>query len=138
MNILILKMEDKESNFTCGWCFKVFTKNISLKVHKDTVHDNIRKYECRKCDKSFKRSHHLKSHIVLIHENLKKYECEFCEKDLICHLSRIFHSLYCTEGYINNSINSIIDIRFHFFVGGAAVSMKLFTQAPKAVSSVSL
>ena len=47
---------------SCDRCDKLFTQAKSLKIHKITVHDGIRKYVCSQCGKAFTQSGDLKRH----------------------------------------------------------------------------
>ena len=64
-------------------CGAKFTKMMSLKVHKKSVHDKIRDHKCNECGKAFAVKSNLTNHIIAIHdkgfENYK-YSCETCGK----------------------------------------------------------
>lgn len=69
--------------YECTICKKMFTRCSSLRVHRETVHDLIRKYKCVKCPGvSFKQAGHLSDHIASKHgKNRKKsFRCPICSK----------------------------------------------------------
>lgn len=71
--------------FECGTCHKVFTRATSLRVHRQTVHEKIRKYKCPKCPantSAYKQLGHLNEHLALKHsKNGKKhFKCNLCDR----------------------------------------------------------
>lgn len=68
--------------YGCKVCNKKFTRPSSLRVHRETVHELLRKYKCPKCSESFKQAGHLNDHIASKHKklNVKHFRCTICQK----------------------------------------------------------
>jgi len=62
----------------CKYCSSRFTSPWNLKVHLQTIHENIRPFQCHQCDKSFKQKIHLLGHFNSTHSNLKPFRCDDC------------------------------------------------------------
>lgn len=67
--------------FTCSECQKKFYCRQLLRLHRTSLHTNVR-IKCDSCDKSFPSQRALYAH-TLRHKNRDKYECELCEVCLI-------------------------------------------------------
>ena len=65
---------------SCDECDKTFSKNKSLKRHKNVVHQGIRKFKCEKCGKTFSQISNLSIHVKAVHERTLDYKCEKCTK----------------------------------------------------------
>ena len=52
---------EMKTNYVCGFCNKVFTRNASLKRHKSNVHMRP-SYHCITCKKQYKRHEDLVAH----------------------------------------------------------------------------
>lgn len=63
--------------FSCPECEKKFYCRQLLRLHRTSIHTNIR-IKCETCDKSFPSQRALYAH-SLRHKNQDKYECELCE-----------------------------------------------------------
>lgn len=70
--------EQKDTQFPCGSCGKVFKTKRSLKTHK-VIHSDVRPYACTQCGHSFNRSSSLKKH-MRIHTKERPYSCGVCGK----------------------------------------------------------
>lgn len=74
----------ERDKFECELCNKLFTRATSLRVHRATIHEKIRKYACTKCpDKiAFKQLGHLNDHIACKHGKPGKgafsFKCKLC------------------------------------------------------------
>ena len=67
---------------SCETCDKFFKSKDILKVHEQTVHQNIR-YECDSCDKKFSNNGNLFKHKKNIHEKSRGLlTCNFCNKSI--------------------------------------------------------
>lgn len=77
-----LPYTDREK-FTCEKCHKVFTRATSLRVHRQTIHEKIRRFKCPKCrNVAFKQLSHLNDHLAFKHsKNGKKhFKCKLCDR----------------------------------------------------------
>jgi uncharacterized Zn-finger protein len=64
-------------NKVCDICNLQLSTYASLKNHKKTIHEKIKRFSCSECPKSFSAKHTLKFHLN-IHSGLKPYTCKFC------------------------------------------------------------
>ncbi|KAG5684770.1 hypothetical protein PVAND_013983 [Polypedilum vanderplanki] len=64
--------------FKCNECEKTFYCKQLLRLHKSSIHTNI-KVKCDQCDKFFPSARALYAH-TLRHKNQDRYVCEMCEK----------------------------------------------------------
>ena len=65
---------------TCGFCYKVFTRIKTRKLHEKLVHDREKnRIQCENCDKSFASKSALDYHKMQTHAlQVTKYTCEIC------------------------------------------------------------
>lgn len=54
-----------ERPHACDQCDRLFSQRTSLKLHKNSVHQQIRPHACPHCDKRFKTTSHLKQHSTI-------------------------------------------------------------------------
>jgi len=67
-----------EGPFKCDVCFKGFTRESTLKVHR-RLHTNERPYKCEICPKRFNTSQDLRTH-MRTHSGEKPYKCRICNE----------------------------------------------------------
>lgn len=73
----------EREKYECDKCNKLFTRPTSLRVHRATIHEKIRKYKCAKCPQmAFKQLGHLNDHIAFKHgkKGKNQFKCTFCER----------------------------------------------------------
>lgn len=64
--------------FACSECEKTFYCKQLLRLHKSSIHTNI-KVKCEQCDKFFPSARALYAH-TLRHKNQDRYICNMCDK----------------------------------------------------------
>ncbi|XP_015591273.1 zinc finger protein 43 isoform X2 [Cephus cinctus] len=69
--------------FECEDCHEKFKHQMSLKVHRERVHEGKMKpvYHCDICDITYKNARVLSNHIKNKHEGGKRYKCAQCGKE---------------------------------------------------------
>lgn len=75
-----VRNDNKERPFGCEKCFKRFTSQANLELHK-RIHSNIR-FECEICSKKFVQKGQLQVHMKT-HTGQKDYICSICQKGYI-------------------------------------------------------
>ena len=75
----LLSHDEHKKIFKCTMCEKEFGHPMSLKNHKETVHDRLR-FECNQCSYQATQKSHLKTHKQSIHQGVK-YPCDICQKE---------------------------------------------------------
>jgi len=75
-----VRNDNKERPFGCEKCFKRFTSQANLELHK-RIHSNIR-FECEICTKKFVQKGQLQVHMKT-HTGQKDYVCTICQKGYI-------------------------------------------------------
>jgi len=65
-------------DYSCKHCHSTFTSPWNLKVHLQTIHENVRPFSCPTCGKSFKQRIHLLGHSISTHSTLKPFKCDLC------------------------------------------------------------
>lgn len=72
------KNEDpSDSKFICSYCGKILSNQISLKLHINAMHKEIR-YECDLCEKSFSFKSALYKHRLNMHTRGRTHQCAQC------------------------------------------------------------
>lgn len=79
-----LPYEEREK-FSCDLCDRMFTRPTSLRVHRETIHEKIRKYKCKLCSVAFKQLGHLNDHVALKHSKNRKsqFKCTLCARSFL-------------------------------------------------------
>ena len=62
----------------CQECDKAYCSNISLRLHRETVHLGIKKFKCEICPYTTNRKSNLMTHINGVHEMVKRHVCGEC------------------------------------------------------------
>lgn len=72
---------DHREKFECQTCNKLFTRATSLRVHRITVHDKIRRFKCPNCPHvAFKQLGHLNDHLAFKHGKDGQFKCTLCKR----------------------------------------------------------
>ena len=71
-------VQDKFKPFHCNSWDNRFGKEIRLRLHIKTIHENIIPYNYESCGTHFSYKDHLTRHIKKVHENIKFF-CDSCE-----------------------------------------------------------
>lgn len=61
----------------CNVCNIQLSTYASLRNHKRTIHEKIKRFECTQCRKTFSAKHTLDFHLN-IHSGIKPFSCSFC------------------------------------------------------------
>lgn len=64
-------------NKVCDICNVQLSTYASLKNHKKTIHEKIKRFSCTECPKAFSAKHTLEFHLNT-HSGKKPYNCKFC------------------------------------------------------------
>jgi len=70
--------DQRDRQFRCGFCHKVFRRKEEKKRHENS-HLNIRSHKCKVCSKTFMRADHRNSH-EKTHNKEKEFNCKICNK----------------------------------------------------------
>ncbi|XP_066923924.1 uncharacterized protein [Clytia hemisphaerica] len=73
-----LVVQEREKEFPCPTCRRVFNNRSHLKRH-NMIHSGEKPWACTYCDKRFNRKSHLNRH-VLTHTGEKPFKCPYCGK----------------------------------------------------------
>ena len=65
--------------YKCTICDKIFSHRSSLRVHKNSIHENKR-YQCIFCNYIATQLGHLNGHVAAQHKGVK-YKCKKCDQD---------------------------------------------------------
>ena len=68
LNVHILNVHEKRSDFKCEVCSRCFTEQGSLKRHISTVHEKRADFKCEVCLREFGYVSNLKRHILSVHD----------------------------------------------------------------------
>lgn len=107
--------ENKEREFKCSQCERIFSYKSNLKAHIKVVHQKLLPYKCEfeNCTKSYPSLNRLKVH-MRTHFNDKRFECQICKKrfnekvNLKTHMAvhskkKPFICLLCEKAYKSNT-----------------------------------
>lgn len=80
LKLHIMRLHTSERPYKCDIenCKKAFLTATLLKIHKDTVHFNVRRYKCSECDQTFKRKPSLNVHMQNQHVVAGQKMCPTC------------------------------------------------------------
>jgi len=70
-----------EKPFPCEMCGKEFARKAALRIHKISVHTNLKSYLCADCGAAFKANSALIDHKKRVHLQIKPHRCEYCGKE---------------------------------------------------------
>jgi len=70
-----------EKPFPCEICGKEFARKAALRIHKISVHTNLKSYLCADCGAAFKANSALIDHKKRVHLQIKPHRCEYCGKE---------------------------------------------------------
>jgi len=62
-------------------CGKEFARKAALRIHKISVHTNLKSYLCADCGAAFKANSALIDHKKRVHLQIKPHRCEYCGKE---------------------------------------------------------
>lgn len=66
-----------DMKYACDQCERHFRTASSLLYHKESDHNQGRRFACSKCNKTFKHKQLLQRH-HLVHSNDRPYPCDIC------------------------------------------------------------
>nr|CAD7437768.1 unnamed protein product [Timema bartmani] len=69
---------DTQTSYQCDECGKVFSREISLELHKK-VHEGYKEFACTLCERSFVHKSSLITHLK-IHKGIYPHACKYCDK----------------------------------------------------------
>nr|CAD7404490.1 unnamed protein product [Timema poppensis] len=78
MHIRSRHPSDTQTSYQCDECGKVFSREISLELHKK-VHEGCKEYSCTLCERSFVHKSSLITHLK-IHKGIYPHACKYCDK----------------------------------------------------------
>jgi len=70
-----------ERPYTCPICQKCFARRSALRIHKVSVHEDVKSFLCPECGSAFKANSALIDHRKRVHLQIKQHQCDFCKKD---------------------------------------------------------
>jgi len=70
-----------ERPYPCDLCEREFARKAALRIHKVSVHTNLKSYLCADCGAAFKANSALIDHKKRVHLQIKSHRCNFCGKD---------------------------------------------------------
>ena len=71
---------NKKVSPKCDICKISFRYASELKIHQDSIHEQLKGFKCTTCGKPFVNTNKLRRHFSDVHLGIKKWSCEFCEK----------------------------------------------------------
>ncbi|XP_044727425.1 zinc finger protein 271-like [Chrysoperla carnea] len=81
--------------YPCDICGKILNHPSSIIYHKQSEHNNGRRFVCNKCNKSFKHKQLLQRH-QLVHTSQRPFECKTCGSQFKARTNLINHELIHT------------------------------------------
>ncbi len=70
-----------ERPHSCPKCHKRFARLSALRIHRTSVHEEIKAFLCNECGAAFKSNSALIDHRKRIHLRIKPHRCSHCAKD---------------------------------------------------------
>ena len=70
-----------ERPYTCPICQKCFARRSALRIHKVSVHEDVKSFLCPECGSAFKANSALIDHRKRVHLQIKQHQCDYCKKD---------------------------------------------------------
>ena len=70
-----------ERPYTCPSCPKLFARRSALRIHKISVHEDVKSFLCPECGSAFKANSALIDHRKRVHLQIKQHRCDYCKKD---------------------------------------------------------
>ena len=71
---------NKKGSPKCDICKISFKYASELKIHHDSIHEQLKGFKCTTCGKPFVNTNKLRRHFSDVHLGIKKWSCELCEK----------------------------------------------------------
>ncbi len=80
-----------ERPYNCGVCEKSFARRSALRIHRLTIHEDVKSYLCPECGSAFKANSALIDHRKRVHLKVKPHVCEYCKKDFFSKKDYVEH-----------------------------------------------
>ena len=71
---LIPLLYSGDKPFACELCYKDFARNAALRIHKISVHSDVKSYLCADCGAAFKANSALIDHRKRVHLQIKPHK----------------------------------------------------------------
>ena len=96
-----MKEHDKDTNFLCIICMKMFSQKANMEAHLQQVHIKAVEYKCDICGKNSSSKHNLKKHVFKTHASEdvkgKLVECKICFREMRGDIARHMRSALCQK-----------------------------------------